>query len=656
MKRILFFLICMSLASITQAAMVAFNAEDDSVYYQAGAQWTTVEDEAAMGGAAITATTDMPTLNDENTRFYSFNMPAGTYHLFIRINMDVDNGSSDSCYISNNSLAEDAGMIDFNGVGAADEIDGNPVGGAGNYGWVRARQSYGTAIRTYVQAEDGTAYFKVAPRENGLNVDAFVFVPEADTDTVTGADLEEAVINSGFRRGAATDPVPSGEVPVDSTITTEVSWTAPVDPNIASITGYDVVFGTEPNMPENPVYNVATESLPVTLDFDTTYYWRVDTNLVWDSNDISETGSYNETISSQEWMFTTLPDDITPVVTVNDVLTSMEFLPASLAGTVNDFEEGDIASVTWEVLGTGAVAAAKQMYGGRTGGLLSITADPNLLNDWIGTDTRSTGDPMYLSLKGLPAGTYDWVSYHHDAGTAAGIGTFDVTVNDASGSATTTDITGSDDNVETIEEVTTFATTITSNGTDDVVIVFDTHPYTDQYNEAWFVMNGFELTDGVSADPLYIDFGTVVSGTDANAVDVMDGYEAYAAQHEVSASFTEQSYSAFGTTVSVLPTWAGVEATVTDTTESLLSPTATLSTDWPGSYRVQLTATDNADQSGSDTMVVTVTADACAAAQLSPSWVDFSDYDANEDCLVNLEDFAVIAAGWLDDRNMTAQE
>ena len=52
----------------------------------------------------------------------------------------------------------------------------------------------------------------------------------------------------------------------------------------------------------------------------------------------------------------------------------------------------------------------------------------DLLTDWIGIDTRTTsggnGDwdrtpattPTYLTLalSGLPAGTYEWTSYHHD--------------------------------------------------------------------------------------------------------------------------------------------------------------------------------------------------------------------------------------------------
>jgi hypothetical protein len=55
-------------------------------------------------------------------------------------------------------------------------------------------------------------------------------------------------------------------------------------------------------------------------------------------------------------------------------------------------------------------------------------------------------------------------------------------------------------------------------------------------------------------------------------------------------------------------------------------------------------------------MVVTVTADACAAAQQSTSWAGFSDYDLNTDCVVNLGDLAIFAVEWLNDRNLAGQE
>ncbi len=119
----------------------------------------------------------------------------------------------------------------------------------------------------------------------------------------------------------------------------------------------------------------------------------------------------------------------------------------------------------------------------------------SLVRDWIGTDTRSNGDPLTLTISGLPAGTYSWISYHHDT-AAVTMGKFDVTVNDDTGSNTTTGIQITGQAVTAIEGVATFTTTLVSNGIDDITLVFDQQPYTNPYNEAWFIMNGFEISDG----------------------------------------------------------------------------------------------------------------------------------------------------------------
>ncbi len=123
------------------------------------------------------------------------------------------------------------------------------------------------------------------------------------------------------------------------------------------------------------------------------------------------------------------------------------------------------------------------------------TDAPNLLRDWIGTDNRQPGNPMTLTISGLPAGTYEWVSYHHDPQDQTGI--FDVTVNDAAGSAKTTGVDISDTRaggIVNLADVTRFTTTIVSNGTDDVVLVFDLTSGTSPVANAFFLMNAFELT------------------------------------------------------------------------------------------------------------------------------------------------------------------
>lgn len=123
------------------------------------------------------------------------------------------------------------------------------------------------------------------------------------------------------------------------------------------------------------------------------------------------------------------------------------------------------------------------------------TEAPDLIRDWIGTDGRSAGDPMTLTIKGLPAGSYAWLSYHHDPQDQTG--QFSVTVNDATGSTTTTDIDISDitpSGVVKLADMAQFTTTITSNGADDVTLVFDITSSTGATTTAFFVMNAFELT------------------------------------------------------------------------------------------------------------------------------------------------------------------
>lgn len=94
----------------------------------------------------------------------------------------------------------------------------------------------------------------------------------------------------------------------------------------------------------------------------------------------------------------------------------------------------------------------------------------DVVNDWIGVDTRTGGTDvtMALSIVGLPSGQYSWLSYHHDGGLATTNGnlngTNDYSLVDASGS------TGIIANGITIGEgnlggaISTFSTNFTSNG------------------------------------------------------------------------------------------------------------------------------------------------------------------------------------------------
>jgi len=126
-------------------------------------------------------------------------------------------------------------------------------------------------------------------------------------------------------------------------------------------------------------------------------------------------------------------------------------------------------------------------------GVTDVIEAPSLMRDWIGTDTRQPGDPMTLTITGLPAGVYLWLSYHHDRNDQTGI--FQVTVSDAAGSATTTGIDISNGTNFKLADTTKFSTKITSNGKDAVTLVFDQTSASSTVANAIFVMNGFELTE-----------------------------------------------------------------------------------------------------------------------------------------------------------------
>jgi hypothetical protein len=128
---------------------------------------------------------------------------------------------------------------------------------------------------------------------------------------------------------------------------------------------------------------------------------------------------------------------------------------------------------TWAL---GASAAAMQSWW--RDNAYGYSTDPadmlDLVIDWIGTDQREVGDPMTLTISGLPAGTYIWRSYHHD--TQNQTGHFSVTVNDASGSKITTGLrVSSSQSLSdlTLADVTKFETQIVSDGVIPVALVFE---------------------------------------------------------------------------------------------------------------------------------------------------------------------------------------
>ena len=155
---------------------------------------------------------------------------------------------------------------------------------------------------------------------------------------------------------------------------------------------------------------------------------------------------------------------------------------------------------SYQAFGTTVTIQPTWVAGANAGALRMIDRgtddgmDPqDLLRDWIGTDTRTTpADPMTLTISGLPAGTYQWVSYHHDPQDQTGI--FDTTVNDAAGSKTITGTDISNGVNFKIADITKLTTTIVSNGKSNVTLVFDQTSASTTTALAIFVMNAFDLT------------------------------------------------------------------------------------------------------------------------------------------------------------------
>ena len=119
---------------------------------------------------------------------------------------------------------------------------------------------------------------------------------------------------------------------------------------------------------------------------------------------------------------------------------------------------------------------------------------PDLLRDWAGTDGRVYGGPLTLTISGLPAGEYGWLSYHHDPEDQTGI--FNVSVVDAGGTRVFEGIDISDGRnslIMTLAEATKFRTTLLSDGS-DIKLTFSTVFGPEATNsEKFFVMNGFQI-------------------------------------------------------------------------------------------------------------------------------------------------------------------
>ncbi|MBN1818534.1 MAG: lamin tail domain-containing protein, partial [Sedimentisphaerales bacterium] len=167
----------------------------------------------------------------------------------------------------------------------------------------------------------------------------------------------------------------------------------------------------------------------------------------------------------------------------------------------------------------------------------------NLVTDWIGIDTRIenggngnwdgvAGTPTYMDLAigGLAAGGYDWISFHHD--TENVYGPFAVWISTDGGTTYTrladglmTDGTagGSPDSgaTESGPDIyllpSTYRTSFTANGADDVILRFAPYSGGAVHRQIWG-MNAFSLE---STDPC-LNTPPLVQGPDTLVVNPLD--------------------------------------------------------------------------------------------------------------------------------------
>ncbi len=133
----------------------------------------------------------------------------------------------------------------------------------------------------------------------------------------------------------------------------------------------------------------------------------------------------------------------------------------------------------------------------------------NPLNDWVGIDLRndSVDATFTITVAGLPAGDYTWLSNHQDGGGTSGAGNGNLNgladwsladANGTSGAANGINITS---NLRG-ETPTPFSTSFTSDGS-DVVLTFtmDEGQGDAGDNGLFFLVNSIEIEDVVVPEP-----------------------------------------------------------------------------------------------------------------------------------------------------------
>ncbi len=169
-------------ASSSHAAIIAFEAESGTL----GADFDpALADATALGGFYITTETnqgsgDSPT-TDVRTVSYSLNVPAGTYDVYVRARIAVNNSDDSFFYAKAFGDADPAVDAEWQKM---NDLSGRGLPWAQPFEW-------SDALTSTVTSAGGAVTWEIGGREDGFDIDAFALVSTGQS--VTDAELDAAV-------------------------------------------------------------------------------------------------------------------------------------------------------------------------------------------------------------------------------------------------------------------------------------------------------------------------------------------------------------------------------------------------------------------------------------------------------------------------------
>jgi len=373
-KRFLVWGLPLFLLFVVQTGLGAFAEKDGMVVCEAenydairpgstGAEFVLKTDAlpgAASGGAYMDDVDDhvrystLPEAVTDGPRMdYVCKLEGGTYKLIVR---GASNGSnSDTCHFGINGQVNGA-QTD----GTNNSINGIDLDNDDQWDWQTATVN-GTNV--VVIDNPGEYVLNIYPRENHVRIDKFILTKDQDLTIVDEEFGPEETAGAGGAPGQAWGPAPTGtevdRIILDPDNPGQISWKAPLtssdpegDPNLLSVTKFDITYyivnnppaDDDPNLSEYGTTYPGVDSpyTPASMDFDQTMFWRVDTTVVWDSNEMLDpntytdngNGTYTQLVVGSDWQFSTASYQ-PPVVNLNDVITFVD-IGADLSATVTE--------------------------------------------------------------------------------------------------------------------------------------------------------------------------------------------------------------------------------------------------------------------------------------------------------------------------------